>query len=135
MPDPSVLQPILVKVYRTADRLMVATPMPGVEPEDISVEITGEGRLILQSRWRGELKGVKEQLMNEWRAGGYYRELVLPYAVDGALANVTYNNGIVVVALPAAEQTRPARLTLDVLEATRGACARNAGHPVRPRHP
>ncbi|HEY7350838.1 MAG TPA: Hsp20/alpha crystallin family protein [Ktedonobacterales bacterium] len=135
MPDPSVLQHILVKVYRSADRLMVATPMPGVEPEDISVEITGENRLILQSRWRGELKGIKQQLVNEWRPGGYYRELELPHAVDGTLANVTYNNGIVVVALPLAEQTRPARLALDVLEATHGVLARNAGHPVRPRHP
>ena len=40
-------QHIPLKVYRTAERLMVAAPMPGLEPENILVEVTHDARLIL----------------------------------------------------------------------------------------
>ena len=35
------------------------------------------------------------------------RVIALPVAVDGALANVIYSNGVIVVTLPVASQTRP----------------------------
>jgi HSP20 family protein len=114
MQEQAKLQQIPVKVYRTADRLMVAAPMPGLQPEDIMVEVTDSGHLILQGEVRGLLKDVKELLLDEWTVGGYYRDLGLPVgvAVDGEQATITYGNGVLVVALPTSEQNRPAHLTL-----------------------
>ena len=114
MQEQAKIQQIPVKVYRTADRLMVAAPMPGLQPEDIVVEVTDSGRLILQGELRGLLKDIKELLLDEWSVGGYYREVGLPagVAVDGEQGTVTYGNGVLVVALPSSEQNRPARLTL-----------------------
>lgn len=120
------------KIYRTPLRVMVAAPMPGLEPEDISVEVTSAPSLVIRGRRRGELKGLKVELLNEWSAGNTEREIPLPVAVDGKLANVTYGNGVLVVALPIARQTRPARLTLTALTATRGLHAGNMGRPIRP---
>ncbi len=125
-------QDVPVNVYRTASRLMVSAPMPGIEPEDIIVDVSADGKLIIQSQWRGELRGMKDELVTEWRPGGHHRELDLPEAVDGELANVTYGNGVLVIVLPVARQTRPARLMLGAMGPTRGEYARNAGHPVRP---
>src|SRR5215471_5434 len=123
------LQEIPVKVYRTEDRLMVAAPMPGIEPENIQVEVTDDGHLILHGEVRGMLKDVKELLLDEWSFGVYHRELVLPVQVDGEFANVTYGNGVVTVALPISEQTRPAFLTLERTTPTHGERRGNAGHP------
>ena len=120
------------KIYRTPLRLMVAVPMPGLEPEDISVEITPAPALVIRGRQRGELKGIKVELLNEWSAGDDERLVALPAPVNGQLANVTYGNGVLVVALPIADQTQPARLTLAALSATRGLHAGNMGRPVRP---
>ena len=68
------LQRIPVKIYRTDERLMIAAPMAGLEPENILVEVTNEGRLILHGEQRAMLKEVKElllatcvSLMNEMR--------------------------------------------------------------------
>ncbi len=133
MIDQATSQCIPLKVYRTSDRLTIAAPMPGVEPRDIHVEVTQEQCLILRARLRGELKGIKEQLLNEWRAGDYYRALALPVCVDGELANVTYGNGILVVVLPVTKQTRPACMTLETIAPTHGEHARSAGHPIRPQ--
>jgi HSP20 family protein len=125
-------QRIPVKMYRSDDRLMVAAPMPGLEPEDIAVEVTSDGRLILDGALRGSLKGVKDLLIDEWSVGGYHRELPLPNEVDATLATVTYGNGVVVVALPIADQTRPAVLTLVEVAPDRGERVGSAGHPIRP---
>lgn len=120
------------KVYRTPLRVMVAIPMPGLEPEDIEVEITATNTLHVMGRRHAELKGIKDQLLDEWTVGAYQRELGLPAPVDGALANVTYGNGVLVVVLPITDQVRPARLQLNVLSSTRGAHAGHMGKPIRP---
>lgn len=122
-------QHVPVKVYRTAERLMVAAPMPGVEPVNIVVEVTSDGRLILHGDVRGMLKDIKELLVDEWSAGVYHRELTLATAVNGEMGNVTYGNGIVTVALPISEQMLPARLTLERIAPTHGRRKGNAGHP------
>lgn len=120
------------KIYRSPLRVTVAVPMPALEPSDIAVEITAIPALIIHGRLRGELKGLKHELLNEWSAGAYAREVALPVAVDGELANVTYGNGVLVVALPIASHTRPAHLTLAAVSATRGLHAGNMGRPIRP---
>jgi HSP20 family protein len=128
MQEEAKIQQIPVKIYRTSDRLMVAAPMPGLEPEDILVEVTDNGRLILQGELRALLKDVKELLLDEWSVGGYYRELALGNAVNGEQANVTYGNGVLVVALPLSDRTRAARLVLDTIGPARGERVGNAGH-------
>jgi HSP20 family protein len=144
-----------VKLYRTADRLVIAAPMAGMRPEDVSIEVTGSGRLILQSRPRGVLRGelfdvevtvdrdgdqevwtreqwqdTKEVVLDEWSTRGYYRELELPAAVDAELGTVTYGNGVLVVALPVAETVRSARLQLIPVGEGRGVRVGSVGHPA-----
>ena len=127
MQEQAKLQQIPLKVYRTEERLMVAAPMPGLQPDDILVEVTDNGHLILQGDLRGMLKDIKELLLDEWSVGGYYRELPLPVAVDATLANVSYGNGVLVVTLPISDTTRPARLTLETIGPDHGQRSGNAG--------
>lgn len=128
MQEHAKLQQVPVKVYRSSDRLMVAAPMPGLQPEDILVEITETGHLILQGDLRGLLKDIKELVLDEWSVGHYYRELPLPDAVNGPLANVTYGNGVLVVAMPISERTHAANLTLDTVGPAHGEHIGKAGH-------
>ena len=127
-----VPQMVPIKVYRSHERLTLAAPMPGVEPEDISVGVTADGRLVLHGELRGVLKGDKEVLADEWTPGPYHREYALPDHVDGAMANVTYGNGVLVVALPIVARTRPAHLLPQHTALARGQLDGNTGHPVRP---
>lgn len=122
------LQHIPVKVYRTDDRLMIAAPMAGLEPENILVEVTSADRLILHGDQRAMLKEIKELLLDEWSVGVYHRELALPVPVNAVCANVTYGNGVLMVAFPISDQTYPARLTLERVTPTHGEHRGNAGH-------
>jgi HSP20 family protein len=122
------IQGIPIKMYRTADRLTIAAPMPGIQPEDLLIRITEKNSLVLQGEIRGVFKDVKEVLADEWDAGGYYREVALPNAVDGVRANVTYGNGVVVVALPLSEQTIIADITVPKVGTDKGGRIGHTGH-------
>ncbi len=112
MPEKAKIQQVPLKVYRTADRLTVAAPMAGMEPTNLTIEITDDGRLLLDGEVRGLLKDVKELLLDEWSVGAYYRDYTLPVSVDGSQAMATYGNGVLVVTFPISERLVPARLTL-----------------------
>ncbi len=129
MQESAKIQSIPVKVYRTAERLMVAAPMSGLEPENILVTVSTSGLLVLQGDVRGVLKNVpdKELLIDEWSVGGYYRELELPSAVDAEHANMNYGNGVLVIAFPLSERCIAATLVLDKTGASRGVRAGNSG--------
>ena len=122
------IQSVPIKMYRTQDRLTIAAPMLGIQPDDLLIRITEKNSLVLQGEIRGVLKDVKEVLVDEWNAGGYYREIALPNAVDGAHANVTYGNGVVVVVLPLSEKTVVADITVPKVGIDRGERVGHVGH-------
>jgi len=132
MSSESVTQPVPFKMYRRADRLTLAAALPGAEPEDIEVEITADGRLVLRGRVRGQRDDEDEILLDEWSPGSYERELELPVYVDAELANVTYNNGVLVVVLPIVEAGRPARLHMDRVGSAHGERVGSHGRVVQP---
>jgi HSP20 family protein len=118
-------------MYSTNGRLMVIAPMPGLEPENISIQVTDGGRLILQGELRGMLKehDGKQRFLDEWHAGAYAREVALPLPVNVVCANVSYGNGVLALAFPLSDQMIPARLTLERVAPSRGRHQGNAGHP------
>jgi hypothetical protein len=52
---------------------MIATPMAGLEPENILVEVTHEGRLMLHGALLSMEHEIKELLVDEWSVGVYHR--------------------------------------------------------------
>ncbi len=124
-------QHIPVNMYSTNGRLMVTAPMPGLEPENITIEVTGDGRLVLQGALRGMLKehDGKQRFLDEWHIGAYAREVALPVSVNAVCANASYGNGVLALAFPLSEHTAPARLTLERVAPTHGQHKGNAGHP------
>jgi HSP20 family protein len=122
------MQSVPIKMYRTQDRLTIAAPMPGIQPEDLRIRITDKNSLVLEGEIRGILKDVNEVLVDEWNAGGYYREVALPNAVDGVHANVTYGNGVLVVSLPLSERTAVADMTVPKVGTDKGERVGHAGH-------
>jgi HSP20 family protein len=127
-------QMIAVRMYRTDRLIVVAAPMPGLEPQDITVTVC-DNDLVIHGALRGPNQDHVDVIMAEWTVGPYLRELTLPEPVDGALANATYGNGVLVVSLPKAAAPRKpsdAEIRLEVRESTRGARVGHVGRDVRP---
>jgi HSP20 family protein len=121
------VQEVPANVFSSGQRVTIAAPMPGQEPENISVVVSAGPVVTLHADLRGALKGDKELIRDEWTPGPYHREVELPNHVDGQRANLTYNNGVLVVALPVAERTTPATLTFGQTSGTHGERIGNRG--------
>ncbi|HEY3115136.1 MAG TPA: Hsp20/alpha crystallin family protein [Chloroflexota bacterium] len=137
-------QPIRVRVYESVGRVMIAAPMPGLEPGDISVEIADD-LVTIRGDYRGPLKEDRLSfsddpttlLLDEWRPGPYEREVSLPQPVSGFLANATYGNGVLVLVMPKREDTvgnEHVVFGLQPLVGPRGVRVGHVGRDIRPAH-
>ena len=124
MTDPTAIP---VNLFENNRELMVVAPMPGVAPEDITLDVTHDGRLVLRAAQHGEGQERIEYLVREWSYGPYERTIDLPYAVDALRANVSYGNGVLAVTLPRAEHTMPNTIRLERTGHTRGVSAGHSG--------
>jgi HSP20 family protein len=118
---------IPVNLYDNERDLMVVAPMPGVGPEDISIDVTADGQLTLRAAQRGEGQERIDYIAREWSYGPYERTLELPYPVDAMRANVSYGNGVLAITLPRVATTAPGRILVERTGHARGVAAGHAG--------
>ena len=116
-----------INLFENERELMVVTPMPGVSPEDISIDVTDDGHLTVRSAQHGEGQERISYLLREWSYGPYERTIELPCAVDAKRANVTYGNGVLSISFPKADVTHAGRVLVERTGHARGMIAGHAG--------
>ncbi len=124
MTDPTAVP---VNLFENDRELMVVAPMPGVAPEDISIDVTDDGHLTLRAAMHGEGQERISYITREWSYGPYERTIELPCAVDAMRANLTYGNGVVSITFPKAGVTAPGRVLVQRTGHARGIAAGHAG--------
>lgn len=131
---PQPQQSVPVQVHQADDRIVLAAPMPGLDPQDITVTIAGN-RVTIRGEYRGSRQDMPEVILSEWTVGPYYREVVLPQPVSGPLTNASYGNGVLVLSMPKLQEGAEGGYTefqLEVVEATKGQRVGHTGSQTRP---
>jgi HSP20 family protein len=124
MTDPTAVP---INLFENDRELMVVAPMPGVAPEDISIDVLDDGRLTVRSRMHGEGQERIRYLLREWSYGPYERTIELPCAVDAKRANVSYGNGVLSITFPKAGSTSAGRVLVQRTGHTRGVASGHRG--------
>lgn len=84
----------------TKDAMVVTAELPGVEPKELEIALTGD-LLTLKGEKEREKEEKEEQYHHVERVyGKFLRSVRLPMAVDGSKVTATFKNGVVVVTLP-----------------------------------
>jgi len=101
-----------VDMYQTEDEVIVKATIPGVKPEDLQISVAGDVLTI-----RGEVKQEEETKnktyhLRERRYGTFSRSFPLPTAVVADKAHAEFENGILTLVLPKAEEVRPKTITV-----------------------
>ena len=124
MTDPTAVP---INMFQNDRELMVVTPMPGVAPEDISIDVTDDGQLTVRAAMHGEGQERIDHILREWSYGPYERTIELPCAVDVRRANLTFGNGVLSISFPKAGATHAGRVLVQRTGHTRGMIAGHAG--------
>jgi HSP20 family protein len=124
MTDPTAVP---INMFENERELMVVTPMPGVAPEDISIDVSDDGHLTVRAAMHGEGQERIEHILREWSYGPYERTIELPCAVDVRRANLTFGNGVLTISFPKADATHAGRVLVERTGHTRGMIAGHSG--------
>jgi HSP20 family protein len=116
-----------INIYENDRELMVVAPMPGVAPEDISIDVTKDGNLTVRAAQHGPGQERMTYLRREWSYGPYERTIELPRRVDARSANVTYGNGVLSITFPKTEAMSAGRVLVERTGHTRGVAAGHVG--------
>lgn len=101
---------LAVDMYETGDDLVVTAAVPGVRSEDIDITVQGDVLTI-----KGETQSEKDDTLSgyhlhERRYGRFYRQVALPSSVKSDAAEAHFENGILRLRLPKAEEAKERKI-------------------------
>jgi HSP20 family protein len=104
----------VVDIYETDDYVVVKAELPGVEKDQIGVEVK-DGILSLHGERKFE-KEVKEENYHriERAYGSFHRSFSLPTSVEQNKISAKFKDGVLEVQLPKKAQTKPKQIKVDV---------------------
>jgi HSP20 family protein len=95
--------------YRRGDRFFVHLDLPGVDSD--SIEVTSEQNVLtIRAERRFDVEDGDELVVNERPQGIYSRQLFVSDALDLDQIEARYENGVLTLELPVAEQAKPRRI-------------------------
>jgi HSP20 family protein len=101
-----------VDVHETADEIVVSAALPGLKAEDVDITITGQS-LSIRGEFKEDEKVERGQyLYRERRFGTFQRQLQLPVRVQSDAATATFEDGVLTLSIPKAEEVKPRQIQI-----------------------
>jgi HSP20 family protein len=109
-------QLVPMDVYASDEEIVVQAILPGVKPEE--VEITMEGSTLTISGDTTVTNEGKEGslLLSEIRRGRFTRTLNLPDGLEPDKARATFEDGVLTLRVPKAEQVKPRQIKISAAD-------------------
>lgn len=109
---PSLEHVPALDLSETESTVEVKMDVPGVNPEDIEIEVRGQLLTI-----RGSVREEKEEKGREYHRierhqGSFSRSVTLPCDVVSAKAKAEYKNGVLTLTMPKTEPVRAEKITV-----------------------
>jgi HSP20 family protein len=101
-----------IDMFQTDDEIVVKAALPGLKPDEVQINITGEVLHI-----KGEMKHEEEKQEKAWhireqRWGAFERSVALPTDVVADKAKAEFENGVLTITLPKAEEVKPKTINI-----------------------
>ena len=101
-----------VNIWTQEDGQMISAEMPGVLPEDIEIDVTGDGLSISGVRKQDEVAKEAHYHRRERSYGSFSRTIQLPFMVDTNKVEAGFKNGVLFISLPKAEADKPKKIAI-----------------------
>ena len=102
-----------IDVYEEGDNLIVEAHLPGIKTEDLDINVERGVLTISGKTEREQERTERNYLLREQRSGRFTRSLQLPATYQGEQCQATYENGVLRLTFPKAEEAKPRRIQLN----------------------
>jgi HSP20 family protein len=99
-----------INLYELGDRFLLMAELPGMEPEEISLSVSGETVVLQGERHRREKIADERFRRQERPFGRWMRTITLPRRVDRDRVTADLARGVLMVNLPKAEDAQPRQI-------------------------
>lgn len=99
-----------VDAYSTENEIIVTAPIPGAKPEDVEITVEGE-TLTIRGEVAPRLENVKYSFAERFH-GQFIRELQFNVPVNVDEIEASFDNGVLTLTVPKAEEIRPKVITV-----------------------
>ena len=96
-------------LYESGDNVVAVVELPGMRKEDIDISLH-DGTLTISGERKRESTGGEKAQRTERYVGTFRRSITLPTRVDAGKVGATYQDGILKVILPKAEEAKPKQI-------------------------
>ena len=96
-------------LYEDRDQLVVKTELPGVNEKDLEVTLEGDV-LTIKAEKKEEVTEDATHHTKERYYGKYIRSMPLPSHVNGDEISATFDNGVLELRIPKAEELKAKRI-------------------------
>ncbi len=101
---------LAVDLYEKENDFVLKASLPGISPEDVDISIIGD-TVTIKGEFKADEEASEENFYRrERRYGAFTRSLALPVAIDAAMAEAAFENGVLTLTIPKAEEMRPKRI-------------------------
>jgi HSP20 family protein len=97
--------------YRDGEHFVVNFDLPGVDPT--SIDLTVEKNVLTVSAERQWQPGESQEVLaSERPQGSFSRQLFLGESLDTERVEASYDNGVLALTIPVAEQAKPRKVAI-----------------------
>ncbi len=118
-------RPMPMDLSRDADRYVLNADLPGIDPSSVDIDVDGQLLTIRAERPAPEADGVT-WIARERSAGTFLRRFTLGRNVDSTNISATYDNGVLSLVIPVAEQAKPRKIAVQTAGSAPAAPAKPA---------
>jgi HSP20 family protein len=97
--------------FRQGDQVIVNLDLPGVDPASVDVTVEKD-TLTIKAERRWEAAEGDRVLVSERPQGTFTRRLLLGEALDGDRTEARFENGVLTLTVPVAEQAKPRKVEI-----------------------
>lgn len=97
-------------VTETDDEIRIRAEVPGIDPENLEIQLSGEVLTLAGSKLDEEESSKEGRSYSERVFGSFQRALQLPCPVDPDKVKAQHKHGVVTITLQKAEAVRPKRI-------------------------
>ncbi|MFQ5398307.1 MAG: Hsp20/alpha crystallin family protein [Anaerolineae bacterium] len=103
---------LALDIVENDDAFIVKASVPGIDPNDLDITLA-DNTLTIRGEFKEDEKIDKEQYrLRERRFGSFARSVTLSATVDRDAIEAMYENGVLTLRIPKAEEVKPKRISV-----------------------